>query len=95
MIRSFADGDTEKLFNSGRVRRFPSEILDRARKKMLVLHRAANLEDMRRPPANRLEALRRDREGQYSVRINDQRRLCFRWADGNAYDVEVTDYHRG
>lgn len=93
MIRDFADKDTERLFNSGRVRRFPPDIVNRARARMLQVNVATNLDDLRVPPSNRLEALRGDREGQYSMRINDQWRLCFRWSDGDAYNVEIVDYH--
>lgn len=92
MIRSL-DKDSDRLYRSERVRRFPSDIAERARKKMLQLNAATSIDDLRVPPSNRLEMLRGDREGQYSVRINDQWRLCFRWSDGDAYDVEIVDYH--
>ena len=92
VIRSFADKDTETLFGDKPVRRFGA-IERAARRKLLVLHRAVQLGDLRAPPGNRLEALKGDRVGQYSIRINDQWRICFRWADGEANDVEIVDYH--
>lgn len=92
MIRSLASKDTEELFYDHAVRRFRS--FERAaRRKLLYLHRARKLDDLRVPPGNRLEALRGDRKGQHSVRINDRWRICFRWSKGDAYDVEIVDYH--
>ncbi|WP_417469038.1 type II toxin-antitoxin system RelE/ParE family toxin [Maricaulis sp.] len=92
MIRSFACKDTEKLFRDESVRRFAA--FERpARRKLLMLHAAHRLEDLRIPPANRLEALKGDRKGQCSIRVNQQWRLCFRWLDGAAWDVEIVDYH--
>ena len=92
MIRSFHDAKTETLFNDLDVPRFrPIERV--ARRRLLYLHRAKHLEDLRVPPGNRLEALKGDRIGQYSIRINDQWRICFFWKGGDAYDVEITDYH--
>jgi toxin HigB-1 len=92
MIRTFSDAKTEKLFNDLEVQGFRS--FERvARRKLLYLHRAKNLEDLRVPPGNRLEALKGNRKGQYSIRINDQWRICFFWKGGDAYDVEITDYH--
>ncbi|MGD0884585.1 MAG: type II toxin-antitoxin system RelE/ParE family toxin [Thermodesulfovibrionales bacterium] len=92
MIRSFRDAKTGALFNDYNVPKFRS--IERvARRKLLYLHRAKHLEDLRVPPGNRIEALKGDRKGQYSIRINDQWRICFRWKDGDAYDVEITDYH--
>ena len=92
MIRSFYDAKTRDLFNDLDVPRFRS--IERvARRKLLYLHRARHLQDLRVPPANRLEALKGDRKGQYSIRINDQWRICFFWKDGDAYDVEIADYH--
>jgi toxin HigB-1 len=92
MIWSFRDSKTGALFNDQDVPRFRS--VERvARRKLLYLHRSRNLEDLRVPPGNRLEALKGDRKGQYSIRINDQWRICFVWKDGDAYDVEITDYH--
>ena len=74
-------------------RRYPAEIQQIAVRKLRMLHNAQNLKDLRIPPANRLEKLSGDREGQYSIRINDQWRICFDWIDGNAYSVEIVDYH--
>lgn len=91
-MQRFASKDTEALFDDLDVRRFRS--LERvARRKLLFLHRARKLDDLRAPPGNRLESLRGDRKGQHSIRINDQWRICFRWHNGNAYDVEIVDYH--
>jgi proteic killer suppression protein len=92
MIKSFRNEETEDLFNDILVPRFRA--FERpARRKLLYLHRARRLEDLRVPPGNRLEALKGDRENQHSIRVNDQWRICFRWHDGNAYDVEIVDYH--
>lgn len=92
MIRSFRCRDTEALFHDREVRRFRA--FERvARRKLLLLHRAASLQDLRVPPGNRLEALSKDRKGQHSIRINDQWRLCFVWRDGDAFAVEIVDYH--
>lgn len=90
MIRTFADKDTQRLFNDERVRRFAA-FERQARRKLLLLDAAASL-DLRVPPGNRLEALAGDRKGQHSIRINDQWRICFRWNDG-AHGVEIVDYH--
>ena len=92
MIRTFADKDTEALFNGTRVRRF-ANIEAAARRKLEYLDAASALTDLRVPPGNRLEALKGDRAGQHSIRVNDQFRLCFRWKAGNAHDVEICDYH--
>jgi len=92
VIRSFRGRDTERLFSDEYVRRF-GQIERAARRKLLLVHRARVLGDLRVPPGNRLEALRGDRAGQHSIRIKDQWRVCFRWEDGDAYDVEITDYH--
>ena len=92
MIKSFAGKDTEQLFNDRSVRRF-RQIERLARRKLLLLHGALRLQDLRIPPGNRLEALQGSRSGQYSIRINDQWRICFRWVDGDVYDVEISDYH--
>ncbi|MEO1189731.1 MAG: type II toxin-antitoxin system RelE/ParE family toxin [Pseudomonadota bacterium] len=92
MIRRFADRDTEALFNDQRVRRF-SAVERSARRKLALLHAASTLDDLRSPPGNRLEALRGDRKGQHSIRISRQWRLCFRWSDDGAVDVEIVDYH--
>ena len=92
MIRSFADRDTERLFNDERVRAFDS-IERGARRKLLLLHVARTLDDLRIPPGNRLEALKGDRRGPHSIPINDQWRICFQWRDGDAWNVEIVDCH--
>ena len=92
MIRGFADGDTRRLHAGHGVRRFIA-IESAARRKLLMIDAAVQLQDLRVPPGNRLEALKGDREGQYSIRINEQWRVCFRWRDGDAHDVEIVDYH--
>jgi len=92
VIRSFRDAKTEMLFNDQAVPRFRA-IERAARRKLLYLNQARQLEDLRVPPGNRLEALRGDRRLQYSIRISDQWRICFYWKDGDAYDVEIADYH--
>lgn len=92
MIRSFKDAETKELFEEGRSRRW-SNIAVVARRKLDQIEAALNVKDLRVPPANRLEKLSGDREGQYSIRINDQFRVCFVWKDDGAHDVEVTDYH--
>ena len=92
MIRSFRCRDTERLAQGDSVARFRSfEIV--ARRKLRILAAAVTLEDLRLPPGNRLEALKHDRKGQHSIRINNQWRVCFRWRDGEANDVEIVDYH--
>lgn len=93
MIRSFADRDTERLFARTPLRRWPTTIHRIMLRKLLMLDAAQALEDLRIPPGNRLEKLRGDRAGQHSIRINDQWRICFRWRDGGAHDVEIVDYH--
>lgn len=94
MIRSFACAETEKLFQDEASRRLPLQIQRAARRKLLLLHQARRLEDLRVPYGNRLEALKGDRLGQHSIRINDQWRLCFRWRGEDAFEVEITDYHQ-
>jgi proteic killer suppression protein len=93
MIRSFACAETERLFNDEASRRLPTQIQRVARRKLLLLHPARRLDDLRAPPGNRLEALKGDRAGQHSIRINDQWRICFRWQGADAFDVEIVDYH--
>ena len=93
MIRSFRCKETEGLFGRRFSRRLPGDVQRIARRKLEILDAAEALEDLRIPPANRLEKLRVKREGQHSIRINDQWRLCFVWREGNAYDVEIVDYH--
>jgi len=92
MIASFRDKDTEGLWQSGKSRRFPADLVRRAFKKLAILNAAAALENLKVPPGNQLEALRGERAGQHSIRINDQYRVCFVWRDGNAFDVEIVDY---
>ena len=92
MIRSFRSADTEALFADVDTPRFRA--FERiARRKLLYLHQARSLQDLRVPPGNRLEAMAGDRRGQHSIRINDRWRICFIWIDGEAYDVEIVDYH--
>ena len=92
MIKSFKCADTQALSRGERVKRF-ANITDVARRKLRQLEIAAMLDDLRVPPGNRLEALKGDRTGQYSIRVNDQFRVCFRWKDAGAEDVEIVDYH--
>ena len=92
MIRSFRDAKTEELFHDIDVPRFRA-IERAARRKLLYLHQAKRLEDLKVPPGNRLEALKGNRKGQYSIRINDQWRICFIWKGGDVLDVEIVDYH--
>ena len=93
MIRSFRDRETERIFRRERSRRFGAAVSRLALRKLLMLDAAEALVDLRVPPGNRLEKLRGDRAGQYSIRINDQWRICFTWRDGDAYNVEIVDYH--
>ena len=93
MIRSFADRDTEQFFATGKSRRLPPPIHTRAVMRLTQLHAVTRIEDLRVPPSNRLEALQGDRAGQWSVRINDPWRVCFRFEAGDALDVEIVDYH--
>ncbi len=93
MIQSFSDSETERFFATGKTRRLPSEIIKRATMRLTQLNGAVRIEDLRLPPSNRLEALAHDRKGQWSIRINDQWRICFRFENGDAYDVEIADYH--
>ena len=93
MIKSFGDPDTQRLFERERVRRYPGELQRTMLRKLVVVDAAEALDDLRIPPGNRLEKLRRERAGQYSIRINDQWRICFRWQDGDAHEVEIVDYH--
>jgi len=92
VIGSFAQKEAELLFHDQPVRRFAA--IERVvRRKLLLLHAAARLDDLRVPPGNRLEALKGDRAGQHSIRVNDQWRICFIWEEGEAHDVEIVDYH--
>lgn len=93
MIRGFADRETERLFGREPVRRLPAALQRLMLRKLVTLDAAETLEDLRVPPGNRLEKLTGDRAGQYSIRVNEQWRVCFRWHDGDAYDVELVDYH--
>jgi len=93
VIQSFKDAEAEKIFQRQRSRRLPPDIQQVALRKLRMLNRAQTLQDLRVPPANRLERLSGDRAGQYSIRINDQWRVCFEWRDGHAWQVEITDYH--
>ena len=93
MIRSFKSKETEKVFLRIRSKKLPGDIQQIALRKLRMLHRSKSLQDLRVPPSNRLERLRGNRSGQYSIRINDQWRICFRWAKGDAFDVEIVDYH--
>jgi proteic killer suppression protein len=92
MIQSFADSETERLYRTGNSRRWRS-IESIAIRKLDMLNSSISLTDLRVPPGNRLEALRRDRKGQHSIRINDQFRICFTWKEDGAHDVEIVDYH--
>ncbi len=94
MIESFADSETEKIYNGIVSRRLPLIIQKSARRKLLYLDDAEDLRDLAAPPGNRLEALHGDRAGQHSIRINDQWRICFMWSQGKARNVEITDYHK-
>lgn len=93
MIRSFTCKETEMLFNRELVKKIPSAVQKTALRKLWVLDAAASLQDLQSPPGNRLEALRGDRQGQYSIRINDRFRICFVWLGTDAWDVEIVDYH--
>ena len=93
MIRSFRETEAAKIYARQRSKKLPTDIQQVALRKMRMLNNALNLNDLRIPPANRLEKLSRNRADQYSIRINDQWRLCFEWRDGDAYEVEITDYH--
>ena len=93
MIKSFADAETQKVFDRQFSKNLPGDIQSVALRKLRMLNNAHAINDLRSPPANRLETLGGDREGQYSIRINDQWRVCFVWQDGNAHDVGIVDYH--
>lgn len=93
MIRGFSDKEARLIWQGTASRRLPADIQATARRKLRMLNNAAGLEDLRVPPANRLEALTGDRKGQHSIRINNQWRICFRWNDGDAYNVAIVDYH--
>lgn len=93
VIKTFADRETEELFRTGKARRVPSDVGRRALRKLEAVHVATKLSDLRVPPGNRLHALKGDRAGQHAIAVNDQLRICFRFDDGDAYDVEFCDYH--
>lgn len=93
MIKTFVDKETKKIWNGQRSSKLPGDIQNRALKKLRQLDAAQTLEDLRNPPGNRLEPLKGDRQGQYSIRIQQQWRICFTWDQGNANDVEIVDYH--
>lgn len=93
VIKTFADKNTYELYKAGKSKRIPPDIIKRAIRKLEYIDLAASLDDLKVPPSNHLHMLRDDREGQHAISINDQWRICFRFRDGDAYDVEVTDYH--
>lgn len=93
MIKSFGNPETQRLFHQEISRRLPPNIQRRALMKLLIIHAATDLNDLRIPPSNHLERLKGTRSEEYSIRINDQWRICFEWSDGNAYNVQITDYH--
>ncbi len=93
MIKTFADKHTHDLYATGKSLRIPADILKRAVRRLEYIDLAASIDDLRVPPSNRFHALKGDRKGQFSISINDQWRICFSFIDGDAYDVEITDYH--
>lgn len=93
MIKTFADRETQQLFVTGDSKRLPPDLMKRALRRLEYVDLASDLSDLKVPPSNRLHALRGDREGQFAISINDQWRICFRFVAGDAYDVEITDYH--
>jgi proteic killer suppression protein len=93
VIKTFNDGETEKIYHRQRSRKLPSNIQQVALRKLRMINNAVSINDLRVPPANRLEKLSGNRAGQWSIRINDRWRVCFRWKDSDAYNVEITDYH--
>ncbi len=95
MIRSFKDKEAEKIFNREQSLKLPVELQRPAFRKLRMLNRSVNLNDLRIPPANRLEKMKGDRANQYSIRINNQWRICFKWSGNDAFEVEIVDYHKG
>lgn len=93
MIKSFADRRTKDLYGTGTAKGFPPDVATRAARKLEYVDLAASLDDLKVPPGNRLHALKGDRKGQHAIAVDDQWRICFRFVDGHAYDVEVCDYH--
>jgi proteic killer suppression protein len=95
VIKSFDDDETAKIWSGEFSRKLPTDIQDIARRKLRMLNNSHNINDLRMPRANRLELLKGDRKGFFSIRINDQWRICFRWIQGDCHDVEIVDYHKG
>jgi toxin HigB-1 len=93
MIKTFADKETQRLYVTGKSKRMPQDLTKRAIRRLEYIDNAKDINDLHVPPSNRLHALKGDREGQFSISINDQWRICFRFSKGDAYDVEITDYH--
>jgi len=93
VIKTFKDAETEKIYQRERSRKLPTDIQQTALRKLRMINNSININDLRVPPANRLEKLSGDREGQYSIRINDQWRICFEWKSGDVFNVEIADYH--
>ncbi|MBK1735221.1 plasmid maintenance system killer [Halorhodospira abdelmalekii] len=93
MIKTFVDKCTQELYSNGKTKKFPPDVAPRAARKLEYVHLAESLDDLKVPPGNRLHALSGDRQGQHAISINAQWRICFRLTDGDAYDVEVCDYH--
>ncbi len=93
MIKTFADRETQRLYTTGQSKRLPADLIRRAIRRLEYIDMASNLGDLSIPPSNRLHPLRGNRKGQHAISINDQWRICFRFIDGDAYDVEITDYH--
>jgi len=93
VIKTFKDAETEKIYQRERSRKLPPDIQQAALRKLRMINNSININDLRVPPANRLEKLSGDRQGQYSVRINNQWRICFEWRGSDAFNVEITDYH--
>ena len=93
MIQSFADSETERFYTTGRSKGLPTEIRARAAMRLTQLNAATRIDDLKSPPSNRLEGLKGDRKGQWSIRVNERWRVCFRFAKGDAFDVEIVDYH--
>lgn len=93
MIKTFADKQTQLLYTTGNSKRFPADLLARAVRRLEYIDLVTSIDDLKVPPSNRLHPLKGDRLGQHAIAINDQWRICFRWQDGDAFDIEITDYH--
>ena len=93
VIKTFADKHTQQLYLTGKSKRLPADVIGRAIRRLEYIDLATGLDDLKVPPSNRLHALKGDRAGLYAISVNDQWRICFRWEDGDAFDVEITDYH--